>query len=209
MITAGPTKEFIDPVRYITNASSGKMGYALAVAAAAQGANVKLISGPVNLPPPSSANISVIYTHTAKEMYERSLEEFKHADIAIFSAAVADYTPKIVADKKIKKQGAEMSINLVKTRDIAAELGKLKKEGQLTIGFALETDNELKNARKKLKSKNFDMVVLNSLQDRGAGFGGDTNKVTIIDADQEIEFTLKPKEEVAKDIIEKIAAKLS
>ena len=209
MITAGPTKEFIDPVRYITNASSGKMGYALATEVAAMGAHVKLISGPVNLDLPSKNNIEVYHVNSAEEMYECALKEFEKTDIAIFSAAVADYTPKEVAKKKIKKKGNEMIIELVKTHDIAGELGKLKKEGQFTVGFALETDNELTNAQNKLKSKNFDMVILNSLQDQGAGFGVDTNKITIIELEQLTEFELKPKKEVAKDIIQRIAEKLS
>jgi len=209
MITAGPTKEFIDPVRYITNASSGKMGYALAIEAAAKGAHVKLISGPVNIDLPSKNNIETYHVNSAEEMYECALKEFEKADIAIFSAAVADYTPKVVAKKKIKKKGNEMVIELVKTHDIAGELGKLKKEGQFTVGFALETDNELTNAQNKLKSKNFDMVILNSLQDQGAGFGVDTNKITIIELEQLTEFELKSKKEVAKDIIQRIAEKLS
>ena len=207
LITAGPTKEFIDPVRYITNASSGKMGYALAEAASDCGAEVKLISGPVDILPPLG-NISTTVTNTAKEMYAAALSIYKDVDIAIFTAAVADYTPKIVAQQKIKKQGDTMQIELVKTHDIAAELGKKKKINQFNVGFALETENELTNAKEKLKSKNFDMIVLNSLRDSGAGFGVDTNQVTIIESDKELKINLKSKKEIASDIIKLIAERV-
>ena len=207
LITAGPTKEFIDPVRYITNASSGKMGYALAEVARDFGAEVHLLSGPVSLTPPNG-NVNTTIIQTAKEMYETAAASFKDVDIAIFTAAVADYAPKTIATQKIKKQGDSMRLELVKTHDIAAELGKLKKKHQFTVGFALETENELQHAKEKLKSKNFDMIVLNSLRDKGAGFGVDTNKVTIVEAENEFEIGLKPKKEIALDIVQKIAERL-
>jgi len=207
LITAGPTKEFIDPVRYITNASSGKMGYALAEVARDFGAEVHLLSGPVSLTPPNG-NVNTTIIQTAKEMYETAAASFKDVDIAIFTAAVADYAPKTIATQKIKKQGDNMRLELVKTHDIAAELGKLKKKHQFTVGFALETENELQHAKEKLKSKNFDMIVLNSLRDKGAGFGVDTNKVTIVEAENEFEIGLKPKKEIALDIVQKIAERL-
>ena len=207
LITAGPTKEFIDPVRFITNASSGKMGYALAKTAAYFGANVKLISGPVELPKPEG-NIETIMVNTSDEMYQATMQFFPKTDIAIFTAAVADYTPKFVAEKKIKKNDPVMSLELVKTFDIAKEAGKIKNKHQLTIGFALETDNEIENANQKLKNKNFDFIVLNSLKHEGAGFGHETNKITIVEEKGSKEFSLKSKNEVAKDIISKIIEKM-
>lgn len=199
LITAGPTYEPIDPVRFIGNRSSGKMGYELAVKMADLGAEVTLISGPTHLAIPPG--VSAIHVTTAAEMFDKVKESFPSADIAVFAAAVADYTPSEVAEKKIKKEEGGLELKLEKTRDIAAEAGKMKKNGQVIVGFALETDNELENARKKLESKNFDMIVLNSLKDAGAGFGHDTNKITIIARDNKIlSFELKSKKEVADDI---------
>jgi phosphopantothenoylcysteine decarboxylase/phosphopantothenate--cysteine ligase len=203
LITAGPTQEPIDPVRYISNHSTGKMGYQLAEAAAAMGADVTLISGPSALEKPSGVNF--IKISSAKEMFLEVEKKFNESDIVILSAAVADYTPVTVADKKIKKKETEFSIDLTKTIDIAKETGKMKRDGQITVGFALETDNELENAKGKLSSKNLDLIVLNSLNDLGAGFGHDTNKITILDKDNKIEnFGLKSKKEVAIDILETI-----
>lgn len=201
LITAGPTYEALDPVRFIGNYSTGKMGYALAEVAAREGANVTLVSGPTNQKAQSN-NINVINITSAEEMFNVCKDHYSKSDICILSAAVADYKPKTKADQKIKKKGDSMSLDLVKTYDIAAELGKLKKNGQLNIGFALETENEDANASGKLKSKNFDLIVLNSLNDKGAGFGHDTNKITIIDKNNKSKaFTLKSKSEVARDII--------
>lgn len=204
LITAGPTQEAMDPVRFISNHSTGKMGYALAVAAANAGAEVTIISGPVDISV-QHPNINMIKVQTAKQMYEAAIEIFTNIDIAILSAAVADYTPKEVATEKIKKNYSEMFITLQKTIDIAYELGKLKKDHQFLVGFALETNNEIENAQAKLKKKNCDLIVLNSMQDSGAGFGADTNKITILHANGEIlPFELKNKKQVAKDILEQI-----
>jgi phosphopantothenoylcysteine decarboxylase/phosphopantothenate--cysteine ligase len=203
LITAGPTQEPIDPVRYISNHSTGKMGYQLAEAAAAMGAEVILISGPSSLDKPS--NVTLIKIVSAKDMFLAVEKHFTIADIVILSAAVADYTPITVSDKKIKKKEEQFSIELTKTTDIAKETGKLKREKQITVGFALETDNELENAKGKLASKNLDLIVLNSLNDQGAGFGHDTNKITILDKDNKIRnFGLKSKKEVAMDILDAI-----
>jgi len=209
LITAGPTFEAIDPVRYIGNHSSGKMGYALAENFAAKGAEVELISGPTNQNTRDS-RISVTNVFSAEEMYESVKSHFSNADIIIHAAAVADYRPKDKSKTKIKKTSEEMFIELSKTTDIAGELGKLKKNHQIVVGFALETNNELENAKGKLLKKNFDFIVLNSLQDKGAGFGHDTNKVTIISKDGTVEqFELKSKKEVAEDIIQTILSKIS
>nr|A0A2I9.1 RecName: Full=Cysteine/Cysteine sulfinic acid decarboxylase; AltName: Full=Cysteine decarboxylase; AltName: Full=L-cysteine sulfinate decarboxylase; Short=CSD; AltName: Full=Sulfinoalanine decarboxylase [unidentified prokaryotic organism]ABJ80896.1 Undec1A [uncultured microorganism] len=203
-INAGPTIEPIDPVRFISNYSSGRMGIALADAAAAMGAEVTLVLGPVTLRP-SSQDINVIDVRSAAEMKEASVEAFRECDIAILAAAVADFTPLTTSDKKIKRGSGEMVINLRPTEDIAAELGKMKKKNQLLVGFALETDDEITNASSKLKRKNLDMIVLNSLKDPGAGFGHETNRITIIDKSNNIDkFELKTKGEVAADIIRKI-----
>ncbi len=199
LITAGPTQEPIDPVRYITNHSTGKMGYALAEQLAEMKANVYLVSGPTALPAPE--NVSLIGVITTEDMYKACEALFDTCDIAIFAAAVADYKPVNVATQKIKKDGERMSIELEKTIDIASTLGDRKKEDQLTVGFALETDNEEFNAREKLEKKKFDVIVLNSLRDEGAGFGYDTNKVTLISHNKTETFELKSKWEVAKDII--------
>jgi phosphopantothenoylcysteine decarboxylase / phosphopantothenate---cysteine ligase len=201
LITAGPTIEQIDPVRFISNNSTGKMGYALAEKALEMGANVILISGQVNLPEPNSS-IKLKKVKSALEMQKAVLKEAKSYHIAILTAAVADYAPKNIATSKIKKSGNDLTIELEKTPDIAFELGKIKKTNQKIIGFALETDNEQKNAAEKLKKKNFDMIVLNSLQDKGAGFGFDTNKISIIGKNNKTtHFELKSKKEVAQDIL--------
>jgi phosphopantothenoylcysteine decarboxylase / phosphopantothenate---cysteine ligase len=199
LITAGPTYEAIDPVRFIGNHSSGKMGFELAKKAANLGANVFLITGNSN-ETVSHSLIKRIDVVTAEEMYDEVHKYFDSVDIAILSAAVADYKPKEVAENKIKKSSDTMTIELVKTKDILASLGKIKKQ-QFLVGFALETNNALENAITKLTSKNLDLIVLNSLQDKGAGFKKETNKVTIIDKSEKIsEFSLKSKAEVAEDI---------
>ncbi|MBN1253341.1 MAG: bifunctional phosphopantothenoylcysteine decarboxylase/phosphopantothenate--cysteine ligase CoaBC [Bacteroidales bacterium] len=204
LITAGPTHEAIDPVRFIGNYSSGKMGYAIAEECLNNGAEVLLISGPVNILVPSG-KIQTINIHSASEMYNACLENFNNFDVAIMSAAVADYTPEIAYNKKVKRTKEDMVIKLKPTKDIAADLGKIKKPKQKIIGFALETDNEMKNALLKLNKKNLDFIVLNSLQDKGAGFSYDTNKISIVDKNKNIEkFDLKSKKEVAKDIIKKL-----
>lgn len=207
LLTAGPTHEPIDPVRFIGNHSTGKMGYALAECFAQQGAMVQLVSGPTNQRT-HHANIDVIQVTTANEMYKAVQKRAEAADVWVFAAAVADYRPKTVADKKIKKAGDELTITLVKNVDIAAALGKQKKEWQFSVGFALETDNESANARQKLQKKNLDMIVLNSLNDPGAGFAHDTNKITIIEEEATHTFELKPKSEVAQDIVDLIWKRL-
>lgn len=200
LITAGPTYEKIDPVRFIGNYSSGKMGFALAAECARCGADVTLVAGPVSLstPHPSIKRIDV---ECAEEMYNASVGEFPSCDAAILCAAVADYRPANCADKKIKRTGEGMTIELEANKDIAAALGKEKKEGQRLVGFALETNDGEMNAREKLSKKNLDFIVLNSLADKGAGFAHDTNKVSIISNDGVIEYPLKSKAEVARDII--------
>lgn len=204
LITAGPTYEKIDPVRFIGNYSSGKMGYALADECAKQGAEVCLISGPVSIKPTQN-NIKVISVESANEMYTVAIEQFKQADIAILCAAVADFTPENKADNKIKRGKDGLTLNLIPTQDIAAELGKSKKSNQILVGFALETNNETAHAIDKLQRKNLDFIVLNSLNDEKSCFGYDTNKVCIIDKEGGINnFPLKNKQEVAKDIINKI-----
>ena len=208
LITAGPTYEKIDPVRFVGNYSSGKMGYALAEACAKQGAEVILVSGPVMLQTKHPA-IRRIDVESAQEMHSAATTHFPQADIAILSAAVADFTPETTADKKIKRKGDELVLNLRPTQDIAAALGAIKNENQLLVGFALETDNEVQNAQDKMKRKNFDFIVLNSLQDKGAGFRVDTNKITIIDRQQgTTAYETKSKQEVAEDIVEYIVSKL-
>ncbi|HUX97782.1 MAG TPA: bifunctional phosphopantothenoylcysteine decarboxylase/phosphopantothenate--cysteine ligase CoaBC [Bacteroidales bacterium] len=206
LINAGPTREPIDPVRYISNHSSGKMGIALADAASALGAEVDLVLGPVNIRP-SGENIIVTNVTTAASMAEACISKFQHCDIAILSAAVADFTPAEVKRSKIKKGEGDFTLPLKPTTDIAAALGKSKKPGQILVGFALETDNEIKYALQKLKNKNLDIIVLNSLKEEGAGFGHDTNKITIIDRNNIIDkFELKSKEEAAKDIFNKVVS---
>lgn len=202
LITAGPTYEAIDPVRFIGNHSSGKMGFEIAKAAANLGAEVFLISGPTHQKVTHSL-IDVKHVTSALEMYDASHSNFDSVDIAILSAAVADYKPKNVSDKKIKKAASTFSIELEKTKDILKSLGTIKKH-QFLVGFALETNNELENAKGKLKAKNLNLIVLNSLNDKGAGFGGSTNKVTFITDTEVIEHQLKSKTEVAQDLMQQI-----
>jgi phosphopantothenoylcysteine decarboxylase/phosphopantothenate--cysteine ligase len=203
LITAGPTYEAIDPVRFIGNHSSGKMGFEIAKAAANLGAEVTLVSGPSHQNVTHSF-INVIRVTSAQEMYDACHNYFEHTDIAILSAAVADYRPKNVATQKIKKKETTFTIELEKTKDILKSLGAIKKQ-QFLVGFALETNNELEHAKGKLESKKLDLIVLNSLNDKGAGFGGSTNKVTFITASQDIiAHELKSKTEVAQDLMQQI-----
>lgn len=204
LITAGPTYEKIDPVRFIGNYSSGKMGYALAESCARRGAEVTLISGPVQVKA-QHPSIKVIKVESAHQMHEAAIEAFPTSDAAILCAAVADFTPEVKADQKIKREKENLILKLVPTEDIAAALGKIKKENQCLVGFALETNNELANARHKLEKKIFDFIVLNSLQDAGAGFQCDTNKITIVDKEKATPYPLKTKTEVADDIIDRLA----
>lgn len=204
LITAGPTHEKIDPVRFIGNHSSGKMGFALAEACAALGAEVTLVAGPVDLKTEHAA-IKRVDVVTAEEMYEATIAASPDADGIILCAAVADYTPEVVADKKMKRDGQEMVLRFKPTRDIAAAVGAAKHSGQVVVGFALETDNELENAMAKLARKKLDFIVLNSLNEAGAGFRTATNKVTIIESDgKQTAYPLKSKEEVARDIVQKL-----
>ncbi len=203
LITAGPTYEKIDPVRFIGNYSSGKMGYALAEECAECGAEVELVSGPVSINL-NRANIHITKVESAAQMYAAAVNAFPKTDIAILCAAVADFTPRETKEVKIKREKGDMAIQLVPTKDIAAELGRMKKESQFMVGFALETNDETNNAINKLKAKKLDFIVLNSLNDKGAGFSVDTNKITIISDTSKYEYPLKPKREVAKDIIDKI-----
>lgn len=205
LVTAGPTYEAIDPVRFIGNHSSGKMGFAIAESLANEGAEVTLVSGPTHQSM-HNASIKLIAVTAAQEMYEACAALFTTQDITVLSAAVADYKPLVQADQKIKKKEGGLTIELTQTVDIAATLGKQKKNSQLLIGFALETEHEKSNALKKLESKNFDMIVLNSLNDKGAGFGHDTNKITIINRKHEEQhFDLKDKKAVANDIVKAIS----
>ena len=203
LITAGPTYEKIDPVRFIGNYSSGKMGYALAEECAARGAEVTLVSGPVNLSV-THPNINRIDVESAEQMYNACMSHYPTSDAGILCAAVADFTPECVADKKIKREKDDLTLNLRPTHDIAAALGKIKTDSQRLVGFALETNDETAHAQDKLKRKNFDFIVLNSLNDKGAGFRCDTNKITIIDSSKAEEYPLKTKKEVAADIIDKL-----
>lgn len=203
LITAGPTYEKIDPVRFIGNYSSGKMGYALAEECAARGAEVTLVSGPVNLSV-NHPNINRIDVESAEQMYNACMSHYHTSDAGILCAAVADFTPECVADKKIKREKDDLTLNLKPTHDIAAALGKIKTDSQRLVGFALETNDETAHAQDKLKRKNFDFIVLNSLNDKGAGFRCDTNKITIIDSSKAEEYPLKTKKEVAADIIDKL-----
>lgn len=209
VITAGPTYEKIDPVRFIGNYSSGKMGFALAEACAQQGAEVTLIAGPVSLTT-THPNIQRIDVESAEEMYQAAMTAFPEADAGILCAAVADYRPEIQADEKIKRESkGEMMLHLVPNKDIAVSLGAIKREGQVLVGFALETNNEATNAESKLKRKNLDFIVLNSLRDVGAGFRCDTNKISIIDRQGETTgYPLKSKQGVAVDIVNKLATLL-
>ena len=204
LVTAGPTYESIDPVRFIGNYSSGKMGFSIADSAANLGANVTLISGPTKQKLKNS-NINLINVVSAKEMFERCTENFKQNEIIIMSAAVSDYTPKYILKNKIKKKSQNLNLELIKTKDILHTLSKNKTPEQLLVGFALETTNEIENAKKKLFQKKIDFIVLNSLNDEGSGFDNDTNKITIIDKNNKLhKFELKSKREVADDIINHI-----
>lgn len=206
LVTAGPTREPLDPVRFISNHSTGKMGIAIAEEAAHRGATVHLVLGPTN----QSVNpgINVYNVMSAQEMYDQCMTLFPSVDAAVMTAAVADYTPATQSDTKIKKKPGDMYIDLKRTPDIAGSLGKIKGD-KILIGFALETNNEEANAQKKLHKKNLDFVVLNSLQDKGAGFGHDTNKVTFIYEDKQKDFDLKSKKSVAIDIVDDIFALLT
>lgn len=207
LITAGPTYERIDPVRFIGNYSSGKMGYALAEAAARRGAKVTLVSGPVSCVA-SHPSVRVVPVESAREMLDAAQAAFADADVAIMAAAVADYAPATVEDKKVKREHTpEISLTLRANPDIAATLGEARRPGQILVGFALETDNEHANAADKMRRKHLDMIVLNSLRDAGAGFGTDTNKVTVLHADGTTRaYELKSKSEVAEDILNEIEA---
>ena len=207
LITAGPTYEAIDPVRFIGNHSSGKMGYAIANEAKERGAEVILISGP-SAEKLKYDDIKLIKVTSAKEMYSSVFQYFDEVDVAIASAAVADYTPKIVAKEKIKKHEEEFVIELVKNPDILKTMGE-RKNKQFLVGFALETNNEEENAQQKLEKKNLDMIVLNSLKDKGAGFKNDTNKIKILTSEEMKDFELKSKTEVAKDILDFISNKIN
>lgn len=203
MVSAGPTYERIDPVRFVGNFSSGKMGVSIAEELAKQGADVTLILGPSSISVQSSS-INIVRVESAEDMYKACSDAFPTSDIAIMAAAVADFTPANVADEKIKKYDDSLVINLTKTKDILYSLGQQKKDGQLLVGFALETNNELENAKGKLAKKNADLIVLNSLNDDGAGFGHDTNKVTFVMANEEIELPLQSKADVAIAIVDHI-----
>ena len=207
VITAGPTYEKIDPVRFIGNYSSGKMGFALAEECAARGAEVTLVAGPVQLKT-THPNIHRIDVESCAEMYAATTEAFKTADSAILCAAVADFTPEITADTKIKREGDDLVLRLKPTHDIAAALGQMKQPHQHLVGFALETNDEVAHAQDKLERKNLDFIVLNSLRDAGAGFRHDTNKITIISATEVKEYPLKTKSEVAKDIVDELVHKV-
>ena len=205
LITAGPTYEKIDPVRFIGNRSTGKMGLAIAKRCTALGADVTMVMGPNHLDIPS--DIEVIKVESAEQMYEACEAQFDKADLTFLSAAVADFTPKTVADQKIKKKGDGMTLDLAKTTDIAASLGQRKRKNQIVVGFALETNDEMANAKSKLERKNFDFIVLNSMKDKGATFGYDTNKVTIISKGNKIHnYELKSKDAVARDILDLVIA---
>lgn len=207
LVTAGPTQESLDPVRFITNHSSGKMGYAIATSLAKRGAEVVLVSGPTNLPI-EQANIQKIAVRSAQEMYEAANTYFEQSDVIVLSAAVADFTPLHKADQKIKKQAneEELVVRLKRTVDIAKTFGQKRNSQQCMVGFALETQNELDNAQRKLQSKNLDLIVLNSLNDPGAGFGHDTNKVKLINRAGEIKaIDLKSKVEIAEDIVNEVS----
>ncbi|MGZ5254762.1 MAG: bifunctional phosphopantothenoylcysteine decarboxylase/phosphopantothenate--cysteine ligase CoaBC [Flavitalea sp.] len=208
VVTAGPTYEPIDPVRFIGNHSSGKMGLAISLELAKRGATVDLVLGPSSLQI-NQDNIIIHRVKTASEMFEKTTEIFDKADIAVMSAAVADYTPETMETEKIKKNGDNLTVNLVKTKDILKTLGERKKPGQILVGFALETHNERQYAIQKLSSKNADLIVLNSLNDAGAGFGVDTNKITIFEKDgAELQYEQKPKQQVARDIVDRIVNKI-
>ena len=204
LITAGPTYERIDPVRFIGNYSSGKMGFALAEECAKRGADVQLVCGPVQQTT-SQKGITITHVESAEQMWNAANSLFPTVDAGILCAAVADFTPSNVADAKIKREGDDLVLRLKPTRDIAAGLGAIKREDQRLVGFALETNDEMAHAREKLARKNFDFIVLNSLNDKGAGFQHDTNKVTIITPEEVKPYPLKSKKEVAADIIDQLA----
>jgi phosphopantothenoylcysteine decarboxylase/phosphopantothenate--cysteine ligase len=205
LITAGPTYEKLDPVRFIGNYSSGKMGIALAEECAERGAQVELICGPVGIKT-NHPNITRTDVESAEQMYQVATRIFPNTDAAILCAAVADFTPANVADNKIKREGNKLILELEPTKDIAKALGQMKKQGQVMVGFALETNDEENHAKEKLQKKNLDFIVLNSLQDEGAGFQHNTNKITLIDKDSKTCFPLKSKKEVAKDIVNKLVS---
>ena len=202
IVTAGPTREAIDPVRYISNHSTGKMGIAIAKELVANGADVILVLGPVTIEIPKG--VTVIPVSSASEMYKAVMGNFEDAAGAVLTAAVADYTPEVTSSTKIKKSDNDMNLALVKTKDIAASVGQIKKANQFLVGFALETNDEINNAKNKLKSKNLDLIILNSLNDEGAGFGTDTNKIKFISNTETTELPLKLKSDLAKDIVNKI-----
>lgn len=203
LITAGPTYEKIDPVRFIGNYSSGKMGFALAEECARRGAHVKLVAGPVAIQA-KHENIQRIDVESGEEMYQAAVQHFPDCDAAILCAAVADYRPAEQADKKLKREADDLLLRLVPTRDIAAELGRMKSNEQVLVGFALETNDEETNAQKKLEKKNLDFIVLNSLQNKGTCFRSDENQITIISRNGKIEYPKKPKKDVASDIIDNL-----
>jgi len=205
LVTAGPTYERLDPVRFIGNFSTGKMGIALAASLAAQGAEVTLVLGPTHLEPPVGSGIRCVRVESAQEMYDACMLLFPQTDIAVMAAAVADYRSGSVADEKIKKQDGTLSLSLVKTKDILATLGSMKRDSQILAGFALETHEELAHARQKLEQKGADLIVLNSLRDEGAGFGHDTNKVTILTrSGGQYDLPLQSKQEAADAIVKHI-----
>ena len=211
MITAGPTYEKIDPVRFIGNYSSGKMGFALAEECARRGAEVILVAGPVGLPTPNptpQTPIQRINVESCEEMYQAAVQHFPSCNAAILCAAVADFRPETVADEKIKRKGDDLVIRLKPTHDIAAELGRMKTADQRLVGFALETNDEERNAQKKLEKKNLDFIVLNSLQNKGTCFRSDENQITILSRNNKKDFSKKPKSEVAQDIIDELEALL-
>lgn len=208
LITAGPTKEFIDPVRFISNASSGKMGYAIAEELSSKGANVILVSGPTNIKC-NSTKIKVVQVTTALEMLKACQHYFDSVDIAFFTAAVADYRPLIMESSKIKKNDETMTIQLTKNPDIAYEFGKVKRDDQMSVGFALETDNIVEYGKGKMQKKKFDFIVLNTTNENGEGFGYDTNKISLLFNDNSLKhFSLKSKIEVAKDIVTELGNRI-
>ena len=205
LVTAGPTQEPIDPVRFITNHSTGKMGYAIATVCMRRGAEVTLVSGPTAVQKPEFVNI--VPVTTAREMFEEVTSRADEQDIIIKAAAVADYRPKNVSSEKVKKTDGELSMEMERTDDILAYLGSHRRPGQFLCGFSMETENVLENSRKKLKKKNLDMIAANSLKVEGAGFGGDTNVITIITEDEEVSLELMSKEEAASKILDQILAR--
>ncbi|MBQ1651362.1 MAG: bifunctional phosphopantothenoylcysteine decarboxylase/phosphopantothenate--cysteine ligase CoaBC, partial [Paludibacteraceae bacterium] len=205
LITAGPTYENIDPVRFIGNYSTGKMGYAIADECASRGADVTVVSGPVSIEP-NNKQVKVVNVRSASDMFNAAESLFESSDITVLSAAVADFTPVSKADSKIKREKDNLTLELRPTVDIAASLGKRKRSNQMLVGFALETDNEELNAKSKLERKNFDFIVLNSMRNPGTCFGSDNNQIKIIDRNNIVSYPFKSKTEVAKDIVDKIAS---